>query len=304
MRTGIFEFAVEEAFSSLKHNRAMGWVAFLTVTITLCLVGLALLVSANLDHMAGMWAQEAGVVVFFKPDATSAQEQKVLEKVKQLPEVKKVTFVSKTEALRRLQERFGKRLDLSGFAENNPLPDSLELELFRPLEGERIAKALEGFAGIDEVLVPEKILQRLRLVSFWGKVLAFVMLVLFILSALVIIGNTVRLTVLSRARQVEIMRLVGATEGLIRAPFILEGTFVGLLGGFFSAVLVGALYEISIKALTMKMPFLPVVEGLQLMFFCWLGLPLLGALAGFGGSFLAVKKCLDELEATTEGALA
>lgn len=295
------EFAVEEAFANLKRNQSMNWASFLTVTVTLCILGFALMVSANLNHLADQWSKEAGLVVFFSSNATTAQEEAVSKLLEGRPEVRNVRFVSKKEALNRLQERFGNRLDLETFASDNPLPDSLEVELAGPEAGAALAPVLEGQAGIEEMVLPRELLERLRVITLGIQVLAFSMVALFAFSSLLIISNTIRLTVMSRQREVEIMRLVGASESLVKAPFVLEGAFLGAAGGVASALVVTLLYELYTKMVAVKLPFIPTVGGTGFVMSFWLLLTAVGIGFGLISSITAANKFLGEPYASAGG---
>jgi cell division transport system permease protein len=150
-----------------------------------------------------------------------------------LPEVREVRFVSKDEALARFRERLRERgqVDLTGYLERNPLPASLEVTLVDARDYEPVVALLAARSDVvDDVVEVQELIDRLTSVTNVLRTGGFVILVLIGFVVLFIIVNTIRLAVVARREEIEIMRLVGASDAFIRWPFIFEGAFVGLLG--------------------------------------------------------------------------
>jgi cell division transport system permease protein len=201
--------------------------------------------------LAGFWLLQAGLVagvayveekveiVADLRDAPGADAVLVVQAsalatdVAALPEVREVRFVSKEEALARFRERLRERgqVDLTGYLERNPLPASLEVTLVDAREYEPVVDLLAARTDVvDEVVEVQALIDRLTSVTNVLRTGGFVVLVLIGFVVLFIIVNTIRLAVVARREEIEIMRLVGASDAFIRWPFIFEGAFVGLLG--------------------------------------------------------------------------
>ena len=162
------------------------------------------------------------------------------------PEVKDVSYVSEEEALQRARNELVEFRDAYRDLQVNPLPASIEVRLkdgFRDAAAvERVAQRLKGFGFIDDVRYGREWVQKLDYLRNITGLVGLVIGLAFAAVAVVIIGVTIRLTILQRAREISIMRLVGATNWFIRGPFLLEGALKGLLGGFLSLVLCYAGY--------------------------------------------------------------
>lgn len=201
--------------------------------------------------LAGFWLLQAGLVagvayveekveiVADLRDAPGADAVLVVQAtalatdVGALAEVREVRFVSKEEALARFRERLRERgqVDLTGYLERNPLPASLEVTLVDARDYEPVVALLAARTDIvDEVVEVQALIDRLTSVTNVLRTGGFVVLVLIGFVVLFIIVNTIRLAVVARREEIEIMRLVGASDAFIRWPFIFEGAFVGLLG--------------------------------------------------------------------------
>jgi cell division transport system permease protein len=150
-----------------------------------------------------------------------------------LPQVRGVRYVSKDEALARFRERIRERgqVDLTGYLDRNPLPASLEITLLDARDYAPVVEFLSSRGDIvDDVVEVQELIERLTSVTNVLRTGGFIVLVLVGFVVLFIIVNTIRLAVLARREEIEIMRLVGASDAFIRWPFIFEGAFVGLLG--------------------------------------------------------------------------
>ncbi len=201
--------------------------------------------------LAGFWLLQAGLVagvayveekveiVADLRDAGGADAVLVVQAtslaadVAALPEVREVRFVSKDEALARFRERLRERgqVDLTGYLERNPLPASLEVTLVDARDYEPVMALLAARSDVvDDVVEVQELIDRLTSVTNVLRTGGFVILVLIGFVVLFIIVNTIRLAVVARREEIEIMRLVGASDAFIRWPFIFEGAFVGLLG--------------------------------------------------------------------------
>ncbi|MDA8238595.1 MAG: permease-like cell division protein FtsX [Chloroflexi bacterium] len=201
--------------------------------------------------LAGFWLLQAGLtagvayvegkveIVADLRDVPGAEAALVVEAralavdVAALPEVRTVHFVSKDEALARFRERLRERgqVDLTGYLDRNPLPASLEVGLVDPREFQPVVDLLSSRSEVvDDVVEVQQLIERLTSVTNVLRTGGLVVLVLVAFVVLFIIVNTIRLAVVARREEIEIMRLVGASDAFIRWPFIFEGAFVGLLG--------------------------------------------------------------------------
>jgi cell division transport system permease protein len=185
--------------------------------------------------------------VFIPDDATQAEVADLGTKIRAIPHVKSTQFVSKADALRILRQRLGKSSSIVNDLPGNPLPRSYRIRLDDPGNGALVKKSLEppGANGkpqpissaIDEVKNREDETSKILSATKTIKILLASLAALLVLASILLVANTIRLSVFSRRREVEIMKLVGATNWFIRWPFVIEGLIVGFLGGLVAVLL-------------------------------------------------------------------
>jgi cell division transport system permease protein len=235
-------FSIRRAWQGFWRNGLMSIAATATMTFMLLLLGGFWIVQAGLSAGLQYVEQKVQVVAYMKDDATQAQVDDALAAVRLMPEVKEVVYVSKDDALARFRANLAERgqPDLTGSLDSNPLPASIEVFLVDPTDFGAIVTQLESSAGVDRVDDVQQLVDRVTTVTTVIRTVGIAALLLVGLTVLFIIVNTIRLAVTSRAEEIEIMRLVGASDAFIRWPFIFEGALVGLLGAIVTLVILGA----------------------------------------------------------------
>ena len=231
-------FSVTRGLQGLRRNGLMTLAATATMLLMLLLLAGFWLVQTGLAAGVQYVEQKVEVVADLHdvPGAEGAltvQAVALASDVAALPSVRSVTFVSKDEALADFRDRLRQRgqVDLTGFLDRNPLPASLEVKLVDPRDYQDVVQLLQNRTHVvDDVVEVQKLVQQLTTVTGVLRTGGFVLLVLVGFVVLFIIVNTIRLAVVARREEIEVMRLVGASDAFIRWPFIFEGAFVGLLG--------------------------------------------------------------------------
>lgn len=225
-----FGYFFRETLMALRRNALVTFAAISTVFISLFLLGGSLLVQRQVNLMAGDWASRVEVSVFLREDASDDQVSALGEKIAGMPEVQTVQFESKDEAYRRFQELFR---DSPTIVENvgpDALPESYRVKLKEPEKFQVVAARLASEPAIDEVKDERAVLNKLLAVTGILRTGAMAVAAIMLVSAAGLIGNTVRMAVFARRREIAIMKLVGATNWFIRVPFLIEGMVQGLLG--------------------------------------------------------------------------
>jgi cell division transport system permease protein len=235
-----------EALLSFRRAPLLSALSVTTIAFSLFTVGLFGLVAVNL-RQALRGLEERVEIVAFTLRGTPAETIAIAtQDIAAFPEVQDVSFVSEEEALQRARTELVEFRDAYRDLQVNPLPASIEVRLkdgYRDAATvERVAQRLRGFGFIDDVRYGREWIQKLDYLRNLTGVVGLVIGLAFAAVAVVIIGVTIRLTILQRAREISIMRLVGATNWFIRGPFLLEGALKGLLGGLLSLVLCYAGY--------------------------------------------------------------
>lgn len=246
-----------ESLKSLKRNGWMTIAAISSVAITLTLVGLFASVILNTAKLASDLEQNVRINVYLRANSTDQVEtivneagetvanpdyQKVYNQITAIENVQSVTYSSKDEQLQKLTATLGDTWNLFQ-GDANPLYDAYIIDTTEPQYVKTVAAEIAKIDGVTEVrdgeVETERIFKLANLVRTWG--LAATGLLLF--TAVFLISNTIRITIISRSREIQIMRLVGAKNSYIRGPFLWEGAWVGLLGAILPSVLVYSLYK-------------------------------------------------------------
>src|SRR5829696_1550750 len=256
-------FSVKRAWQGFWRNAAMSLAATATMMLMLLLLASFWIVQAGFLASLSYVEDKVGVVADINDGVTSAQIRELQGRLTGMPEVKSTEYVSKEEALRRYREERAAQgqQDLTLYLPDNPLPASLEVKLRKPDDYRTVATFLGAEAVVDSVQNIEDTTD--RLVTLTNFLRTFGVLLLAVIGAIVlfIVINTIRLAVLGRAEEIEVMRLVGASDAFIRWPFVFEGALVGLLGAALSmGVLFGAAEPLS-RFMTGFFQILPINIG-------------------------------------------
>lgn len=243
-----FLFSISRAWQGFWRNAAMSLAATATMTLMLLLLSSFWIVQAGFLASLSYVEDKVGVVADLDASFRATELADLQARLGAMPEVRSVEYVSKEEALRRYREQRTAQgqQDLTPFLTDNPLPASLEVKLRRPDDYRTVA----SFLGAESIVAKVQNIEDTtdRLVQLTSFLRTFGVLLLAVIGSIVlfIVINTIRLAVLGRAEEIEVMRLVGASDAFIRWPFVFEGALVGLLGAAISlGVLVGAAEPLS-----------------------------------------------------------
>ena len=291
-----FRTVAAEAWRSLAGNASTTIAATMTVLIAMFILGL----SIGLGSWALSWSnhvkRELVVHVYFctqlscGKDATRAEENKIGNLIGRLPEVKSVKFVSKAEALRIMRK---KNPDLTKQLPGNPLPDAFEITPKRGEDVELIAHEVPSTqaVGVEKVTWGKQTAKRILRVARVIEIVFLLAVVVLLVAATLLIANTIRLSIFSRRREIEVMKLVGATNWFVRGPFMLEGLICGLAGSVFAVILLVLGKEIALPAILGHISDSSDAHALE---FAWTALILLGfgVLLGAAGSGVTIRRFL------------
>ncbi len=239
-------FFFSEAFRALRRNGAPTLAAVTTTVVTVVLLGVLIPVFQTAQAKSDEVRGELNVQFALYDDATAAEISTAKEEIKALPHVESVTFVSKHEALRTLKSEL-KDKSIVEELHTNPLPASLQVQATDASYLPQIEREVMGrtSAGKDHPISPaisnpfsrQQSTQQIAKVTSALKIVLTVIMALLVVASLMLIGNTIRLSIFTRRREVEVMRLVGATRWFIRWPFMIEGVVVGFAGGLIAILI-------------------------------------------------------------------
>ena len=280
-----------EALLSFRRTPLLSALSITTIAFSLFTVGLFGLVAINLRQALRGLEERVEIVAYVLRGTPAEAIAVATQDIVAFPEVQDVSYISEEEALQRARTELIEFRDAYRDLQVKPLPASVEVRLkdgYRDAATvERVAQRLKGFGFIDDVRYGREWIQKLDYLRNLTGLVGLVIGLAFAAVAVVIIGVTIRLTILQRAREISIMRLVGATNWFIRGPFLLEGALKGLLGGLLSLVLCYAGYILfrdkSGGTLSGLVFFRPEHMVVIIIF---------GVLLGLGGSLVSVGRHL------------
>jgi cell division transport system permease protein len=225
-------FSLKRAWQGFWRNAVMSLAATATMVLMLLLLAGFWIIQAGLLAGLEFTEQKVEVVAYLQPNATDSQVGELRVSLEAMPEVDEVVYVTRDEALERFRasmEAQG-REDLTQYLDTNPLFASLEVKLTDPTGIRAVGESLREAPAVRNVINIEDLVDRVLTVTEILRTAGTVILIVVGVICLFIIVNTIRLAVFARAEEIEIMRLVGASDAFIRWPFVFEGAFVGLLG--------------------------------------------------------------------------
>ena len=285
-------FAVVRAWQGFWRNAMMSLAATATVVLMLVLLSGLFIVIGGLNSGLSFIESKVGVTARLIDNLPEAEIQRLVADVEKIPGVKSVEYVSPDEAMNRLKQAYeerGETLNLGGA--HITLYASLEIGLTNPSMGDQVSQALSGRPEVEQITTRQ--LDYAKLLSIIGviRTVGIAALVLVGLTVLFMIVNMIRIAVYSRAGEIEIMRLVGASDSFIRWPFILEGILCGLLGSLVTIVLVAVVWD-PIQPIMVRVFQMPTTVSSQ--FLAVLSALVLGVGLGVGalGSWISVRSNL------------
>ena len=256
-------FSLTRAWQGFWRNAVMSIAATLTMVLMLLLLAGFFILQNVLLASLSFVEQKVEVVAYVENTATPDQVADLVKSIKALPETRSEEFVTRDEALARFkaaQEAQG-REDLTKYLESNPLYASLNVKLTAPSGLDAVTSALRASPIVRNVLNIEALVERVTTVTSVVRTAGVGMVLIVGLIVLFIIVNTIRLAVVARAEEIEIMRLVGASDAFIRWPFVFEGALVGLLGAVVTLVLLALAAEPASRAVAGFFNVLPIQLG-------------------------------------------
>ncbi len=288
-------FFLAEAFKNVRLNLLMSITAVTTTFVCILIFGMGLLVSSHVDGIVGSVREDVTVEVFL-PNAEEGEVDALLRETQGWPEVTSVNKVSEEEALADFRETFEEQPELYEDLDEGVLPPSLQLQLRDPEMADEVAARLKQEGFTDENLsYPQQTIERLNAVTsymIWGLYGATV---LFLIASVLLISNAIRLSIFARRKEIEVMKLVGASDGFVRTPFVLEGLVEGLIGAGLAALAVVWINFLFVDWAADALPYVPISGDAVNTLLVLALLVAVGVAIGVVGSFLSVTRFLRKI---------
>lgn len=245
MKASTIKYFIIDAMKNLKRNKTSTIASILTVSASLILMGIFLLTISNVNQGLQSVESKIEIRVVLKDDITDEQKSDLENTITNDENVKEVRFETKEEALEKWKEDLGEENEelTQGLENDNPMPNSFIVKVKNPDNVSEVIENIKDKPGIDVIKAGKDVINKIVAITNALKWIGFVLFFICFVVALFLIVNTIKLTVFSRRREINIMKYVGATDWFIRWPFIIEGIMIGMIGGLISILLLYYIYN-------------------------------------------------------------
>jgi len=293
MKITFFRYFVRQAMANVFDNRLVHLVGVGTMAIAFLIFDAFILIFVNLNHLTEERGRSLTMSIYFKGAPGGIVLEGIKKELLHFPGVTIKRFISKDDAMESVRRQLGDKAGLLDGLKENPLPASLEIILSRDKSGNslphQLKSRLERIDSVDEVQYSEEWIKRFQAIMEAIKLIGIVFGGLLFLAALFIITNTIKLTIYSRKDEIEILKLVGATNRFVKIPFLIEGSFQGFLGGSVALIILFLVYIALITRVDLRIGF----ASLDIIFLSpqfSLFLLLMSIIIGFIGSAISLGR--------------
>ena len=245
VKHNVFGYLLGEGFRNVFNNKKSSGASLAIMCATMLIFGVFFLIVENINNMVTTLEEQQGMQVFIQGEATDAQIEKLGEQIKSLDGVNTTTFVSKEAALDSMKQKLkDKQSLLTGWDEDNPFRASYVVTLTDLSLSSSIQEQILKFDNVYSIESRDETINALVSIANGIRIVSATILILLILISIFIIANTIKLTVHARRKEISIMKYVGATDGFIRWPFIIEGMLIGIMAALISIGLLALIYTL------------------------------------------------------------
>lgn len=285
----------KRAIQDIRDHKFLNTVTIITIAISIFIVSAFALFFVNASEIINSWKKGIKIMVYLKSDTPETKTSELIGKIQLMEGIRNVRFISKNEALQELKKQMKRQSSLFENLKENPLPDAFEIRLKASFQNqekvEMLAARIESLPQVDEVEYGQRWLGQFTNFFNLFRLTGYAMGGLFFMAALLIIANTIRLVLYSRRDEVEIMRLIGATDRFIKAPFYIQGLIQGAFGGFIGLAVLFIIFLLISSSMQQGIsPGLFTIRFFSLVAFC--GIILVSIFVGWIGCYLSLKQFL------------
>ena len=296
MKWSTLKYLFKEGIIGLWRNRTMALASVGTIILCLLILGMSYGIGTNIDYLIQQMETKFGVTAYLKEGLADDDITKLKNEIEKMTNVSEVIYISKEEALKSFSEDNGDQSLFATFQQDNPLPASFEITTTDISQQAHLVDTLNKLEGIDEtVYFQNETTSFIRLRNTVNYVCLGILVILVVVG-LMLMSNTIKLTVYVRRREINIMKYVGATNSFIQVPFLIEGMLIGLIGALVSIVMITTGYDWLLqKSVTLSgalngLSFLPTAKIMHALIPMYLAL---GIGIGLIGSAVAIHRHLD-----------
>ena len=293
-----FGYNLKQAFVQMGRNKGMYFTTILAITAMMLILGLFFTAFVNVNLFAKSIEKDYNVIqVYVKEDAKAEEVQALGESLEKMDGIEKVEYVSKADALVTLKDRWGENGYLLDNLPKNPLPDSFTVYVKDKDAANKVAEEVPKMAGVDDIVYYRDTIEKLAKLSKFVETGSIVAMAFLIIVSIIIVANTIKLTVFNREKEIGIMKYLGATNSFVRAPFILGGIIVGIVSALSATGLTYLIYSRVVGIIgedATRILSVDVVPAEKLTLFLLVMFMVLGVFIGSIGSMISIRRFLDK----------
>ena len=290
-------YNLKQAFSQMGRNKAMYFTSILAITAMMLILGLFFVAFVNVNLFAASIEKDYNVIQIYLKEGNSEEVNKAVEDALRGSQgVDEVTYVSKDDAMVTLKQKWGENAYLLEDLPENPLPESFMVYVEDKDAANSLAETAASIEGVEDVVYYRDTIEKLAQISHFIEMGSLIAMAFLVIVSVVIVANTIKLTVFNREKEIGIMKYLGATDWFVRAPFIWGGVIVGMVSAFIATGLTYLIYTRIVKiigsdiARIMSVTVVPagfLARNILIIFLC------LGISIGVCGSIISIRKFLD-----------
>lgn len=290
-------YNVKQALQQIFRNKGMSLASVFAITAMMLILGLFFVMTVNINLFTEMIkADYDQVEVFLEDSVDEVEAQSIMDQVDSHDAVKEVEYRSKEDALNIMKKRWGENSYLLDTLGENPLPNSLLITVDSLESANEVTDYINEFEGIEDVKYYKETVEKLTTVTDFLQIACLIIMAFLVIVSVVVVSNTIKLTVMARSKEISIMKYIGATNWFIRGPFFAEGVILGIFSSLVSAAITFAIYskivnEIGTQVMTiLSSPLVPAgyMAGNLICIFLAMGISV-----GACGSIISMRRFLD-----------
>lgn len=290
-------YNLKQALQQISRNKGMSAASVFAITAMMLILGLFFVITVNLNLFTEMVKADYDKVEIFLLDETGEDEaQGIMDSLEKRDGVRDVEFRSKDDAMNIMKKRWGENSYLLDSLGDNPLPNSVIVTVDSLEDAGAVTKYADTLDGVEDVKYYQETVEKLTSVTDFLQIAALVIMAFLVVVSVVVVSNTIKLTVVARAKEISIMKYVGATNWFIRGPFFAEGVIIGIFSSLVSAGITYILYSKAVELLgaqvmmILSSPLVPAgyLAGNLICIFLAMGVSI-----GACGSIISMRRFLD-----------
>ena len=243
MKWNTLKYLFKEGIIGLWRNRTMAFASAGTIVLCLLILGMSYSIGTNIDYIIEQIESKFGITAYIQDGLSESSILSIENKIKRMPNVASITYISKDEALETFSKDNEDASLFEMFKEDNPLPASFEIIAIDIKNQGELVKSIEALEGIDEAVYLKNETETFISIRKTVNYICYAIIACLIVVGLLLMSNTIKLTVYIRKREINIMKYVGATDSFIRVPFLIEGMLIGTLGALVAIITIALGYD-------------------------------------------------------------